>query len=136
QGLEQVILGLPFAKSMEWGDGGIRWGRPLRHVAVVYDGVPLTGTLAGVPVDGSTVGHRLAGDRFTFVDEATWLAGLRERAVEPDIEARKARIRELLAEASRRLEADPIRDEELLEEVTHLVEAPTLVLGEFDRALL
>jgi len=136
-GLEGVVLGLPFAKSMEWGEGGVRFGRPLHQVSAVYDGHVVEGEVAGLPVGNTTVGHRFAPrGAFAFHDSDQWLAGLRERRVEPDVDIRRERIRTLLREAAERLEADPIDEPDLLEEVTHLVEWPVLVLGAFDEDLL
>jgi glycyl-tRNA synthetase beta chain len=136
-GLEGVVLGLPFGQSMEWGEGGVRFGRPLHQVSVLYDGKVVEGEVAGLLVGNTTVGHRLAaGDSFSFQDSRQWLEGLRERQVEPDFEVRRERIETLLVEAAERLEADPIDEPALLDEVTHLVEWPVLVLGEFDEDLL
>ncbi|MBN2798807.1 MAG: glycine--tRNA ligase subunit beta [Deltaproteobacteria bacterium] len=136
-GLEALVLGLPFAKTMEWGAGGVRFGRPLHGVAAIFGGVPLTGTVAGLAVAPSTEGHRLAPDTaFAFTDRDTWLEGLRARKVEPDIAVRRAKIQALLDEAATRLDADPIRQEALLDEVVHLVEWPVLVLSAFDEVLL
>ncbi|MCB9669290.1 MAG: glycine--tRNA ligase subunit beta [Alphaproteobacteria bacterium] len=136
-GLDGVVRGIGFRKSMEWGSGGTRWARPIHRVNAVYAGEAIYGEAAGVRVDNITVGHRLAEDTgFAFNDEASWLAGLRKRAVEPDLDARKARVRELVLEGIAAVGGDPVVDEALLEEVTHLVEAPTLVRGAFDAELL
>jgi glycyl-tRNA synthetase beta chain len=79
-GLEGVVLGLPFGQSMEWGEGGVRFGRPLHQVSVLYDGKVVEGEVAGLLVGNTTVGHRLAaGDSFSFQDSRQWLEGLRER---------------------------------------------------------
>ncbi|MFT5460812.1 MAG: glycyl-tRNA synthetase, partial [Myxococcota bacterium] len=137
EGLDAVILGIPFGKSMQWGDGGIRWARPIHHVNALWGGACIGGAAAGVPIGHHTIGHRLVADGgFRFSTETEWLAGLRSRNVEPDLEVRAARIRDLLAQAAAAAAADPIDEPDLLEEVLHLVEAPTLVVGSFDEALL
>ena len=137
EGLDRLVRGLPFRKTMEWGDGGVRFVRPIHRVNAVLDGVSLSGVAAGVPLGSETVGHRLRGaEPFPFSDEAGWLSGLRERGVEPDLAVREATIRQLLDEATATLGCDPVRDDELLEEVLHLVEAPSLVIGAFDEGLL
>lgn len=135
--LHGVVSALPFRKTMEWGTGGVRWGRPVHAVNAIYDGVRLQGRAMALPITHTTEGHRLADDRrFSFCDAASWLRGLRDRAVEPDVALRRARIEALLAEATAQLGCDPIQDEALLEEVLYLVEAPTLVIGAFDPELL
>ncbi len=136
-GLEGVILGLPFAKAMEWGEGGIRFGRPLHEVSALYGGEIVQTTVGGIGTGNRTHGHRLAqSPSFHFHTHREWLEGLRSRRVEPDLAARAARIQALLDEAAETLEADPIDDPALLEEVLHLVEWPVLVLGTFDEDLL
>lgn len=136
-GLEQLVLGLPFKKSMEWGSGGVRWGRPLHGVAALYDGQPIAGQVAGMTVAPRTVGHRLAPQgAFDFTDCATWLQGLRDRKVEPDLAVRRKLIRDLLDDVSAELGADPIDVPWLLDEVVHLVEWPVAVVGRFDEDLL
>jgi glycyl-tRNA synthetase beta chain len=135
-GLPGVVTGIPFRKSMEWGAGGLKFARPLHRVNALYDGVVVPGSLAGIPFGDRTVGHRLTHSDIEFEGEADWLAKLRENAVEPDLDAREQAIRALLAEATAQLGCDPIEDDLLLEEVLHLVEAPTLVIGSFDQELL
>jgi glycyl-tRNA synthetase beta chain len=138
EGLDAVLRSIPFAKSMEWGFGAVRWGRPIHRVNVVYDGRVVAGRAVDLWLGGETVGHRLAPETaFGFRDGASWLAGLRARGVEPDLDARAAKIRALLDEARDTVGgADPIDDEALVEEVVHLVEAPTLVVSAFDEELL
>jgi glycyl-tRNA synthetase len=96
-GLDQVIRGLPFPKSMEWGSGGVRFARPIHRVNVVYDGVRVQGVAVGLPFGHTTDAHRLAmGTRFEFRSTDEWLRGLRARGVEPDLATREQKIRELL----------------------------------------
>jgi len=138
EGLDRVLRGLSFpGRTMTWGHGGPAFGRPVHRVNVVYDGVRVEGRALGLPFTSDTVGHRLAEDRaFTFRTIDGYVDGLRARQVEPDIPTRRARIEAFLAEATARLGSDPIADDELLNEVVHLVEAPTLVIGTFDADLL
>ncbi len=136
-GLEALILGLPFAKSMEWGDGGVRFGRPIHGVVALYAGEVVPGSVAGVAFGDTTRGHRLAPDRDCRVSGADeWLAAMRARGVEPDLAAREARIRALLSEGAQRCGGDLVDDDALVERVLHLTEAPTLVCGAFEHDLL
>jgi glycyl-tRNA synthetase beta chain len=136
-GLDGIVRGLPFKKSMQWGEGGVSFGRPLQSISALYSGEALSGTAAGCAIGQRTEGHRLAADTsFTFDSASSWLAGLRQRSAEPDLEARAACIRTLLEEATATLGSDPIADEDLEEEVLHLVEQPVLVISAFDEELL
>jgi glycyl-tRNA synthetase beta chain len=136
-GLEKVVREIPFHKSMEWSSGGIRFGRPIQGVAAVFDAVPLGGDVAGYPVTDTTVGHRRSAlGAFSFRGAQGWLDGLRERWVEPDLDARKARIQAILDEASQELGGERITDDDLVEQVTHLVEWPTKMICSFEAELL
>lgn len=136
-GLDAVVRGVPFTRSMEWGDGGVSFGRPLHRVSALYDGATIACEAAGVTVSNVTEGHRLADDRaFAFTSCDAWVAGLRARHVEPCADARRDAIVEQLSALTTSLEADPIDDPELLEEVVFLVEHPVAIAGTFDEDLL
>ncbi len=137
EGLPAAILAMAFPKTMQWAEGGVRWARPIQRVNVVLHGAVVPGEVAGIAFGNTTVGHRRARDTtFSFAGSAEWLAGLRARQVEPEVEVRRARIGDLLAEADRLAGGESPVDPELLEEVVQLVEAPTLVIGRFDPDLL
>jgi glycyl-tRNA synthetase beta chain len=135
-GLGAVIEKIPFPKAMVWGTGGLAFGRPLHGIVALYGGRVIEGEAHGIRFGDTTVGHRLAPEPLRVTGSADWLAGMRERWVEPDFDVRRARIAGLLDEAAAELEADPIRDDALLEEVTNLVEWPVKVIGDFDADLL
>ena len=136
-GIDAVVTGISFKKSMEWGRGGLRYARPLHRVNALFDGSVLATTAAGIPTGNSTLGHRLAeSTEFSFTSAEQWVDGLRERAVEPCLVTRKARVRAICEELAAAQGADNTFDDNLVEEVTHLVECPTPILGRFDEELL
>ena len=136
-GLGAVVASLPFPKSMEWGDGGAKWGRPLRAVNVLLGGKVLPCAVLGLTAGRTTSGHREAdATGFDFDGEAAWLAGLRSRFVEPDRGVREAAVRSALDAALAAEGADRAVDEGLLQEIVDLVEWPRAVVGTFDPALL
>ncbi len=136
-GLQGVVVGIAFGKSMLWSDEPMRFGRPLHRVSALFDGAVLGGTVGHITVGNRTLGHRLADDtEFAFTSAAEWQQGLVDRRVEPNLDVRKSLIQVLLNDAIVKLGADSIDEPDLLEEVTHLVEWPTLVIGEFDEDLL
>lgn len=135
--LDGIVRGLPFGKSMEWGRGGVRWGRPIQGVAALFGGEPLAGIAAGEPITDRTEGHRFAPDTaFHFRSVDAWLTGLRKRWVEPDLAVREATIRGQLAQIAAAEGADPIVDDDLLGQIVHLVEAPNAVVCTFEAELL
>ncbi len=136
-GLADVIAKILFHKSMEWGRGGVRFGRPLQGIAALFGGEVIPGKLGDVAFGRETEAHRLAKDKhFTFSSADEWLAGLRKRWVEPDLVARSATIRGMLDRAAESLGAERIEDAALEEQVLHLVECPTQMIGSFEADLL
>ncbi|MEM6851878.1 MAG: glycine--tRNA ligase subunit beta, partial [Pseudomonadota bacterium] len=56
-----IIRNFPWPKSQRWGDGALRWVRPLHSILCVFDGAPLAFSVDGVPAGGATRGHRVHG---------------------------------------------------------------------------
>lgn len=136
-GLEEAVLSIPFKKSMRWGAGAARFGRPLHHVCAVYGGETIETTVAGVFTTNTSSGHWLWGkEPFAVTDAAQWLAGLRARWVLADLAERRADMVRQLAEAAVTQGCEPRFDEELVDEVVNLVELPTVIVGRFDPTLL
>jgi glycyl-tRNA synthetase beta chain len=135
--LHDIIVGVSFKKTMEWGRGGVRYARPIHGVVAHFDGVLIPAEVADVHTCLVTQGHRMA--ETIEVDASTeeaWLSGLRGQGIEPDMSLRQAQIETLLVSAAAQLKVAPIIDEELLEECLQLVESPVLVVGQFDADLL
>jgi len=144
--LPDLVLGLPFRKTMRWGDLDLEYARPLQWLICLLgeDVVPVN--LGPLQSGRTTRGHRtLAGDARRDLAAATdYEAVLAELHVVPDPAERRRRIvaqsAALLAgtadpdaaagsaPAGGRLREDP----ELLEEVVHLCEHPTAFVGRFE----
>ncbi|MCP4807620.1 MAG: glycine--tRNA ligase subunit beta [Proteobacteria bacterium] len=136
-GLEKLVVGLPFRKSMRWGSGTIRWGRPLHQVVAVFDGQRIPASVAGITTSDVVVGHRRStASPGPVNDTETYLEALRARWVLADRGERQERIRSMLLAKAAELGLEVPLDDELVEEVTDLVEWPSVVTGEFEADLL
>ena len=136
-GLESLVLGLSFPKSMRWGSASLRWARPLHAVCAVFDGECIATTVGGLETTNTVQGHRrspLPPAVVTGLDD--YLSGLRERWVEPDRAQRLAHMRAELHSRAEALGVSLGGDEALFEEVVDLVEWPMVVAGHFDADLL
>ncbi len=131
------ILGLRFQKSMRWGEGELRFVRPLHWVLALFGGEVLEFDLEGLKSGNRTRGHRfLAPAEFEVRDLADYLAKIREARVIVDPAERRESIRRQVEEAGRTRGGAAVVDEELLEHVTNLVEWPVAVCGGFEPAFL
>lgn len=135
-GLEGLVLGIPFAKSMRWGSSKVRWGRPFHGVIALFGGEVVKATVAHLSTTDTTTGHRLTPEPVVVTDSASWLAGMTGHHVEPDRAVRRERIVSELAERAAELGASIPDMPDLVDEVVNLVEWPVVVVGHIAPELL
>ncbi len=135
-GLEALVLGIPFAKSMRWGSHKIRWGRPLHGVICMLGGERVAAKVAHLETTDTTIGHRLFPEPLRVTGSADWLAGLADRRVEPDPAVRRERILGELAAKAAELGVELRAMPDLVDEVVNLVEWPVVVVGTIAPELL
>jgi glycyl-tRNA synthetase beta chain len=143
-----VVGSMTFPKTMRWGLGEHRFVRPVHSVVALLDNQLVAMVIAGVRSGRETFGHRTGGEsRIPLNRPADYLEALRKNHVIADVAERRQAIETLIGEAARRVsgrvaapaghaQAGGAGDPDLLEEVTHLVEWPLVISGEFDRAFL
>lgn len=134
--LEALVLGMRFPVGMRWQPGGPRWARPIHGLIALHGRERIPVTVAGVASGTVERGHRLSPEPFEVDGAESWVEGLRAHHVEPDREARRARIEAELAAHAARLQARLRPDPELIEEITDLVEWPVVVPCAFEAELL
>ena len=134
--LPQEIGALSWPKTMYWrANKPERFVRPLRWMICLLDETVVPLEFAGITAGGVSYGHRvLYGDRPVPIHRpADYPAALEAAFVIADPAARRHRIRKALDAATRTLhEARWREDEVLVEQVTHLTEWPSVVLGSFE----
>ena len=83
-------------------------------------------------------GHRLIRDRLNIASAEDYTSLLSKVGVHVDRISRKTLIKNLIEEAAeeQEIKASPGLSKELLEELTDLVESPSLIRGEFDDSFL
>ena len=139
--IPQWILGLEGKRFMRWGDGDLRFPRPIRWLVALMDGDVLPITLEnGSMVCGSdrvSQGHRVLHPAPVTLRRAQdYVEALRQAYVEIDPAARRLLIERQVEAAAKSVGAVPMISPALLDEVTNLVEWPTAVVGKFDAEFL
>ncbi|MGQ9791612.1 MAG: glycine--tRNA ligase subunit beta [Armatimonadota bacterium] len=133
----EAIRSLTFPKMMRWGSGNLRFCRPIRWLLALYDGEVVSFELDGIRSGNRSRGHRfLAPEEFEVHTPAELFRQLEERYVQYDHRRRRESIREQADRLAKEVGGHILWDEALLDEVTHLVEYPTALLGRFDPTLL
>ena len=135
--LSKIILSIPSRKSMRWGDGDISFTRPIRWILALYGGKTVPFRLEEVKSGSKTQGHRfIAPKPFRVENWSEYVSGLEKRFVILDQEKRMEIIKRDIGQIAKEISGVPLQDEELLETVTHLVEYPLVLKGNFDREFL
>ena len=135
--LPSLITGLSFPKSMHWGDLEERFVRPVRWLVALFgqDVVPVT--FANVTSSNVSRGHRFLGEsELTIAEPKDYLDTLTKNFIMIDQDVRRETIRKQLTELAATKGATVVWDEDLLDEVTFLVEYPTALCGTFDESYL
>jgi glycyl-tRNA synthetase beta chain len=138
--LGKEIGALSWPKTMYWRPNKPeRFVRPLRWLLCLLDENVVPLEFAGIRAANVSYGHRvLHGDRPVIIARPTdYLAILETAFVLADVGLRRHRIRKALDDATRTLpEARWREDEVLVEQVTHLTEWPSVLVGDFQSEFL
>jgi glycyl-tRNA synthetase beta chain len=135
--LPRLITAIPFPKSMRWSGLGLRFARPIHWILALFNGEVIPFTLEHITSGPMTRGHRfLHPEPFQVKGLRDYLDGLRQACVIVDPDERMELIRRGVEEAAQGAGGRPLEGEELLEEITYLVEYPVAVCGTFDKGYL
>ncbi|MFL1468445.1 glycine--tRNA ligase subunit beta [Paraclostridium bifermentans] len=131
--LPEAIKSMTFPKAMRWGGKNMRFIRPIRWMVCILNDSVLDIELEGIVSSNTTKGHRFLGENEFEVNTLNeYLTKLEENFVILNQDERKELIKKQCDDVAKSLGGEIEFDEELLEEVTHLVEYPTAFYGEFD----
>jgi glycyl-tRNA synthetase beta chain len=135
ESLAQEIAALSWPKTMYWRAGKPeRFVRPLRWLLCLLDDAIVSLEFAGILAGNHSYGHRvLHGDGpVPVLRPADYVSALEAAFVLADADVRRQRIRKALDAATRTLPGARWReDEPLVDQVTHLTEFPSVLLGNF-----
>jgi glycyl-tRNA synthetase beta chain len=136
--VEAALKALPVTKLMRWGAGEAQFVRPVHGVVMLHGAKLIAGTVLGVASGRHTRGHRFMGKaKIALKDAEGYEAQLREEGkVLADFAARRAEIERQLQAKAKQLKASLGEAGALLDEVTALVEHPSVYAGQFEPAYL
>ncbi|MDD2308297.1 MAG: glycine--tRNA ligase subunit beta [Desulfuromonadaceae bacterium] len=135
--LPALVANIPFKKSMRWGDGDVRFARPVHWIVALFDGTVVPFSFGTVVSGKISRGHRfMANTPFPVNDFAGYLDECERHFVIPDPEKRKEIIRRETHRVAAAAGGHLLPDEELLEQVAYLVEYPSAVHGTFSSEFL
>ncbi|MGB5080099.1 MAG: glycine--tRNA ligase subunit beta [Burkholderiales bacterium] len=129
---------LPVSRIMRWGEGEAQFVRPVHGLVMMHGKRVIPGTVLGVQAGNTTSGHRFMGAssiRLANADE--YETKLRKNGnVIADFATRKEEIERQLRAEAKRHRAGLGDYQDLLDEVSALVEFPAVYAGDFDAPFL
>jgi glycyl-tRNA synthetase beta chain len=139
--VDKAIKKLPIAKVMRWGSGDAQFVRPVHGLMMLHGSRVVPGKVLGLDSQTSTQGHRfMSSGPIALKSADEYEAKLRDQGnVIVRLASRKSDIEKQLRDKTKELGASLGAAEDtalLLDEVTALVEHPTVYVGKFDPAYL
>lgn len=131
----KALANLPIAKPMRWGNKTTQFIRPVKTLTMLMGSDLIEGEILGVASSRTIRGHRFMGEKEFTIDSAEqYPAILEERGkVMADYEARKAIILADAQKAAAAVGGIADLEDDLVEEVTSLVEWPVVLTAKFRR---
>ena len=133
----QWISQLSFPKNMRWGSYRTRYIRPIRWVVSLWNSKVVPIKLEMLVAGNQTRGHRFLSTGYSKIKHASdyeqHLHGLKVIA---DFEKRRQSIVSQVRKLEKKHDCHVELDETLLNEVTNLVEWPTVLIGNFEKEFL
>ncbi|BBG28896.1 glycine--tRNA ligase subunit beta [Zymobacter palmae] len=138
QMIEQAIAGLPVPKYMRWGASRTAFSRPVHWLVALYGTEVVPATALELTSGRTTLGHRIHCEAPIELANADEYETVLEQKgyVIADAARRSAIIRQQVETEAQQTGGHAVIDDDLLQEVTGLVEWPVALTGSFDERFL
>ncbi len=136
--VNSALDALPIPKRMRWGTARTEFVRPVHWVIMLFGEDLVSTSILGVNTDRFSIGHRFHhNEKISISSPSAYEDQLTSPGfVVADFDKRKRMIRELVVEQATTLNAKPVINDKLLDEVTSLVEYPVALTGNFEESFL
>lgn len=135
-GMSDIVKAMTFPTKMRWDSHDFEFVRPIHWMVSLLGSEVVPVKLLDVVAGRKTQGHRFLGDSVVLANADDYEEALKSQYVIADADERKGmilnQIQELVAQHNWKVNID----KGLLEEVTNLVEYPTVFAGSFDEKYL
>lgn len=125
-----LIKSINFPKSMRWGGKNLKFARPIRWIVSILDNEVVGFNLEGIESSNITKGHRFLGSQHIVVDSVdNYKSLLKDNFVILDQKERKEIIKYGSEKLVKEKGGNLYIDNNLLDEVTNILEYPTPMIG-------
>jgi glycyl-tRNA synthetase beta chain len=135
--LPDIILALPFRKSMRWGDLELRFARPIHWIVALFGNTIVPFQLGNIDSGDTSYGHRfMAPGPLSITNAASYAAQLAQAFVFVDPQVRRDTLIREIRSIAASVNGVPDEDSALIDEVTNLIENCSPVLCHFENEFL
>jgi len=135
--VDAALKSLPIPKMMRWGSGEAQFVRPVHGLVMLHGKKMVPGAALGVQSGNRTRGHRfMDSGEISLASASEYEATMAAHHVVPGFESRKTAIDGLLQQEAKKHGGSLGEYRDLLDEVTALVEEPSVYVGSFDASFL
>lgn len=134
----EALAQLPIAKRMRWGASRTEFVRPAHWLVMLFGDEIVDAEVLGLRANRCTYGHRFHyNHELDLFSPDEYLSKLRDTGyVMADMDARRELIRTQVNAQAEKVGGQAVIDDDLLDEVTALVEWPVALLGNFEKRFL
>ena len=135
--MEVNLVKVPWKKSMRWGNGSLKWIRPLKNILCLYGEKKINIDLLGCSSQNYTLHSNLFIEKKINIKSFDdYEQKLKKIGINFDHKERKKIILKEAKKIKNKKGLDFIMDQELIDEVVNLVESPNVFLGQFNKKYL
>ena len=137
EAMQEVLRTLPMPRRMRWGASTHEFLRPVAWLVAMHGTRVLPLQLLGLQAGRETYGHRVhAPGPHALAAAADYPDTLGRAFVVADVAERRRRVLDGVRREATVLGATPVAEDELIDEVTALVEWPVALAGRFEERFL
>lgn len=136
--IDTALISLPIAKRMRWGSSRTEFVRPIQWIAIVFGDEAIQKDIFEITSSNITRGHRFhCNQELTITSASQYESLLKEQGkVTADYQLRKDSIRKQITALGETLGGHTVIGDDLLDEVSSLVEWPVALAGSFEERFL
>ncbi len=136
--INEALDTLPIPRRMRWGNLETQFVRPVHWVVLLYGDTLVKAEILGIPTGRETFGHRFHHPQaISIPSPADYEVLLESRGkVIADFDRRRQTVRAQIEKEALRLKGQAVINDDLLDEVTAMVEWPVAVAGNFESRFL
>ena len=135
--IDEALKQLPIPKTMRWGNEDIQFVRPVHWAVLLFGDELIPYEFYGCQTSHISYGHRFHSPEAIYINEAKdYVEALKKAYVLVDWPRRKEQVLASAKALAETKQAQAILNDDLVEEVTAIVEWPQALLCEFDQNFL